>query len=350
MHCPKCSANAPDGSKFCGECGTALPSVCAACGHANPPQAKFCSDCGSSIDPGTAPAARSAASREASALSPSPSAEHRQLTVMFCDMVGSSALSTRLDREEQRDVIDAFQACCSNEIKRFAGMIAGYRGDGVLAYFGYPAAHEDDAESAIRAGLEIIGSVKRSQPFEGCELRRPHWNCFGRGSRWRPATRRRHAGNCSVRRDTEPGGPPSGSSRTQHDGDFARNISIGRSTVRVSRSWLPRGQRLRGSQVHARQVLMGEQRSRTGSRHGTRWVRSPHARARRGSWSSCCRRWRSSQAVATWPRRAAERRSRASASRGSRGLCRRRSAPGSRTRRSSTTAHPTTKRAPSIQL
>jgi class 3 adenylate cyclase len=65
---------------------------------------------------------------------------------------------------------DAFQTCCSNEIKRFAGMIAGYRGDGVLAYFGYPAAHEDDAERAIRAGLEIIGSVKRSQPSRDVSL------------------------------------------------------------------------------------------------------------------------------------------------------------------------------------
>ena len=82
---------------------------------------------------------------------------------MFCDMVGSSALSTRIDPEEQRDVISAFQACCANEIKRLGGMVAQYLGDGVLAYFGYPAAHEDDAERAVRSGLAILSGVGRLQ-------------------------------------------------------------------------------------------------------------------------------------------------------------------------------------------
>ena len=78
---------------------------------------------------------------------------------MFCDMVGSSALSTRLDPEEQRDVVSGFQGCCAAEIKRLGGMVAQYLGDGVLAYFGYPAAHEDDAERAVHAGLAILGAV-----------------------------------------------------------------------------------------------------------------------------------------------------------------------------------------------
>jgi class 3 adenylate cyclase/tetratricopeptide (TPR) repeat protein len=82
---------------------------------------------------------------------------------MFCDMVGSSALSTRLDPEEQRDVVSAFQSCCATEIKRLEAMVAQYLGDGVLAYFGYPAAHEDDAERAIRAGLAIIESIGKQQ-------------------------------------------------------------------------------------------------------------------------------------------------------------------------------------------
>jgi predicted ATPase/class 3 adenylate cyclase len=78
---------------------------------------------------------------------------------MFCDMVGSSTLSTQLDPEEQRDVVGAFQSCCASAIKRFGGMVAQYLGDGVLAYFGYPAAHEDDAERAVRAGLAILDLV-----------------------------------------------------------------------------------------------------------------------------------------------------------------------------------------------
>jgi class 3 adenylate cyclase/predicted ATPase len=82
---------------------------------------------------------------------------------MFCDMVGSSALSTRLDPEEQRDVVSAFQSCCAGEIKRLGGMVAQYLGDGVLAYFGYPAAHEDDAERAIRSGLAIIDRISKPQ-------------------------------------------------------------------------------------------------------------------------------------------------------------------------------------------
>jgi class 3 adenylate cyclase len=78
---------------------------------------------------------------------------------MFCDMVGSSALSTRLDPEEQGDVISAFHACCTKEIKSLGGMVAQYMGDGVLAYFGYPTAHENDAERAILAGLAILKTV-----------------------------------------------------------------------------------------------------------------------------------------------------------------------------------------------
>ncbi len=78
---------------------------------------------------------------------------------MFCDMVASSALSTRLDPEEQGDVIAAFHTCCANEIKSLGGMVAQYLGDGVLAYFGYPTAHENDAERAILAGLAILKTV-----------------------------------------------------------------------------------------------------------------------------------------------------------------------------------------------
>jgi class 3 adenylate cyclase/tetratricopeptide (TPR) repeat protein len=89
---------------------------------------------------------------------------------MFCDMVGSSALSTRLDAEEQREVVSAFQSCCAAEIKRLDGMVAQYLGDGVLAYFGYPVAHEDDAERAVRAGLAIIPAIAKLDPAPGVRL------------------------------------------------------------------------------------------------------------------------------------------------------------------------------------
>jgi class 3 adenylate cyclase/predicted ATPase len=86
-------------------------------------------------------------------------AERRQLTVMFADLVGSTALSARLDPEEMGEIIRSYQNCCAGEISRFEGHIAKFMGDGVLAYFGWPQAHEDDAERAVRAGLAVVAAV-----------------------------------------------------------------------------------------------------------------------------------------------------------------------------------------------
>ena len=86
-------------------------------------------------------------------------AERRQLTVMFCDLVGSTPLSLRFDPEDLRDVIGAYHRCVTGTVARFAGFVAKYMGDGVLIYFGYPEAHEDDAERAVRAGLAVIDAI-----------------------------------------------------------------------------------------------------------------------------------------------------------------------------------------------
>jgi len=86
-------------------------------------------------------------------------AERRQVTVMFSDLVGSTALSARMDPEDLREVISAYQKCVAETVRRFGGFVAKYMGDGVLVYLGYPQAHEDDAERAVRAGLELIGAV-----------------------------------------------------------------------------------------------------------------------------------------------------------------------------------------------
>ena len=88
-------------------------------------------------------------------------AERRQLTVMFCDLVGSTALSARLDPEDMREVIRAYQDACSGAIARYDGFVAKFMGDGVLAYFGFPRAHEEDAERAVRAGLDIAAAVAK---------------------------------------------------------------------------------------------------------------------------------------------------------------------------------------------
>jgi class 3 adenylate cyclase len=91
---------------------------------------------------------------------PQDTAERRQVTVMFSDLVGSTALSARMDPEDLREVMSAYHKCVTETVQRFGGFVAKYMGDGVLVYFGYPQAHEDDAEQAVRAGLVLIEAVR----------------------------------------------------------------------------------------------------------------------------------------------------------------------------------------------
>ena len=98
-------------------------------------------------------------------------AERRQLTVMFCDLVGSTAMAARLDPEELREVIGAYHRCVAAAVRRFDGFVAKYMGDGVLVYFGYPRAHEDDAERAVRAGLAVVEAVRGIAAAEPLEVR-----------------------------------------------------------------------------------------------------------------------------------------------------------------------------------
>src|SRR5262249_2876708 len=95
---------------------------------------------------------------------PSPWAERRQVTVMFCDLVDSTALSASLDAEDLQDVIAMYRNCVSEVVGRYAGFVARYMGDGALVYFGYPQAHEDDAERAVRVALELITAIASLKP------------------------------------------------------------------------------------------------------------------------------------------------------------------------------------------
>ena len=105
------------------------------------------------------------------ALLPHEYAERRQLTVMFCDLVGSTAISARLDPEDMREVIRVYQDASSGAIARYDGFVAKFMGDGVLAYFGFPRAHEEDAERAVRAGLDIAAVVAKLETRANENLR-----------------------------------------------------------------------------------------------------------------------------------------------------------------------------------
>ncbi len=140
---------------------------CPNCGQANRTGAKFCDECGTPLlarpvdEPAPVPAAQS--TREphrspAPAPVPAPTGR-RQLTVMFCDIVGSTALTGRLDPEEWRDIVQTYQETCAGVIHRFGGYIAQYLGDGILVYFGYPSAHEDAAVRAVKTGLGILARL-----------------------------------------------------------------------------------------------------------------------------------------------------------------------------------------------
>src|SRR5271157_24141 len=101
---------------------------------------------------------------------PHDAAERRQLTVMFCDLVGSTAMSARLDPEDMRAIIAAYHKCCARLTEHNGGFVAKYMGDGVLAYFGYPQAHEHDAERAVRAGLAIVEAAPKLETAAGGPL------------------------------------------------------------------------------------------------------------------------------------------------------------------------------------
>jgi class 3 adenylate cyclase len=148
LACPNCGFANQSGAKFCANCGRPVASRCPECGADVAPGARFCSNCGiplaggARIESGSLPEVRTEA--------------RKVVTVLFADLAGSTALTQRLDPEEARQVVGRFYDVVQHVVERwFAGSVANYLGDGVLAVFGLPAAHEDDPERAVRAGLAI---------------------------------------------------------------------------------------------------------------------------------------------------------------------------------------------------
>jgi class 3 adenylate cyclase/predicted ATPase len=156
MNCPLCQAENREGARFCRECGALFAGVCSRCGAKLQAGSKFCDTCGTPL---TATPMPENATEPVRASESPPEAERRQLTVMFCDLVGSTELSARLDPEVLRDVVRSYQQACDAVIGRLHGNVAQYLGDGLLVYFGYPVAREDDARRAVRAGLGVIEAM-----------------------------------------------------------------------------------------------------------------------------------------------------------------------------------------------
>jgi class 3 adenylate cyclase/tetratricopeptide (TPR) repeat protein len=161
MRCLSCQAILPEAAKFCIECGATAPAVCAVCavcGFGNLSAARYCAACGAKL-PERAADTRDLPTATQSESGGDPSVERRQLTVMFCDLVGSTVLASRLDPEELREVIGAFYQCIADTVVLYGGFVARYTGDGAMVYYGYPQGYEDNAERAIRAALALLSNV-----------------------------------------------------------------------------------------------------------------------------------------------------------------------------------------------
>jgi len=159
IRCSHCHAASSEGKRFCGDCGAALPLLCAACGSVNAAPKSFCENCGANL----VTAFRAAPPAIATRLGQTAAVqgERRHLTVLFSDLVNSTQIARGLDPEEWREVVADYQTTVGFEVVRFGGYVAQFFGDGIMAYFGWPEAHDNDAERATRASLAILNAIEQ---------------------------------------------------------------------------------------------------------------------------------------------------------------------------------------------
>ena len=184
MICPTCNAANPSGAKFCNNCGTPLPIGCPNCGQTNPAGARFCNNCGHNLfdasaatQPAPAKPSPAAPANQLEALRPYLPAElqsrlessrthggvegeRRIVTILFCDVKGSTAAASKLDPEEWTEIINGAFGYMIQPVYTYDGTVARLTGDGILAFFGAPVAHEDDPQRAVLAGLAIVDGVR----------------------------------------------------------------------------------------------------------------------------------------------------------------------------------------------
>src|SRR5207249_6405452 len=159
MRCPRCQHDSPSSAKFCPECGARLAPACAACGTELPAGAKFCLECGQSA-PGTPPPPRNAGAYTPQHLAEkiltsraALEGERKQVTVLFADVKGSMELAEQLDPEDWHRIMDRFFQLLADGVHRFEGTVVQFTGDGIMALFGAPIAHDDHARPACSAQL-----------------------------------------------------------------------------------------------------------------------------------------------------------------------------------------------------
>jgi class 3 adenylate cyclase len=154
MRCSKCGSDNREGRKFCTSCGTPFVAACPKCGAPIQVGERFCGECGTALGDGAA-----AAALDTKPVTAPAAGERRHLTVLFCDLVGSTQIAAHLDAEDWREIATQYQRMTAAVVTRFGGHVAKFLGDGLMVYFGWPEAHEDNAERAVRCGLAIIDEL-----------------------------------------------------------------------------------------------------------------------------------------------------------------------------------------------
>ena len=162
MRCPQCRRDNPAEARFCWHCGAQLAMACVACGAVQPPGARFCPECGRAAAEASVPAGYTPRhiSEQILAARSAFEGERKQVSVLFCDIVRSSALAAELGPEEFHLVIDRFFGVALAEVHRYEGTVNQFLGDGFMALFGAPIAHEDHARRAVLAALGIVARAE----------------------------------------------------------------------------------------------------------------------------------------------------------------------------------------------
>ncbi len=180
--CDNCGRDNKATARFCAGCGSSVTRSCASCGHELDADARFCEDCGS-------PVASASPAPSPDPIAPSE-AVRKTVTVLFCDLVGSTAFAERVDAESARESMSRYHAMAKSAIEANGGTVAKFIGDGVMALFGVPEVAEDDAERAVAAGADLQRGFEPVRDHIGSRVTASRWGCASASTpaRWSSTT------------------------------------------------------------------------------------------------------------------------------------------------------------------